>query len=83
MEKFSLFFILPLSHRDKEKMPLYLFDRDKDFLHLYFTSNARLRTRSALFRRINIFRLSTNYLFGVRMLFTSHSPVSILSNERV
>ncbi len=43
------------------------------------TSNARLRTRSALSRRNRASELSANYLFKADMLFMSRSAILILS----
>ena len=47
--------------------------------HIDLTSSARLRTRSTLSRRDRTSELLANYLFKVKMLFTSHLVIPILS----
>lgn len=43
------------------------------------TSSARLRTRLVFYRRNRTFELIANYLLKVKMLFTSHLTIPILS----
>ena len=49
------------------------------FIQAQQTSSARLRARSALSRKDRTSELLANYLFEVKMLFTSQSVIPILS----
>ncbi len=50
-----------------------------DIFTLNITSNAHLKTRSALSRRNDVSKLPTNYLFRICILFISHSLISLLT----